>query len=180
MSFEQGPVREHEPKTRLIVIGLGNEFLSDDGLGIYAVRLLKDRISQNGPGKGPFDDIVFEELAIGGLGLLDFIIGYSHCIIIDAILTGNSSPGTIRRFDFHPGSDPVKLTTSHQIDLGQVLALGKLFTDDIPHRVTVFGVEVSEIHRFELSCTAEVARAIPDLVETIYQEIINYIPCETT
>ncbi len=172
----QSGLREPARNDRLVVIGLGNEFLTDDGLGIHALHLLKEKLADEGRAEG----IVFEELAIGGLGLLDYIVGYGRCIIIDAVLTGTAPAGTIRRFDLRPGSDPVTLSTSHQIDLAQVLALGKLFTDDIPREVTVFGAEVSDIHRFGLTPTAEVTRAIPELVETIHQEIINYSPCETT
>jgi hydrogenase maturation protease len=160
-------------KKRIIVIGLGNEYLCDDGLGIYAVRQLEERIRQisgreNDPEFLSSHAINFEELAIGGLQLLDYLVGYDHCIIIDAIITRLHPTGTIYRFRLEPDTDSVTLTTSHQIDLSQVLTLGRMYINDIPRTVTVYGVEVNDITSFQLSCTDAVKKALPQLVDVIY------------
>jgi hydrogenase maturation protease len=159
------------------IIGLGNEFISDDGVGIYAVRQLKSKINDDSRSKNSapdfLKDIVFEELAIGGLQLLDYIIGYETCVIVDAIVTGAHPIGTIYRFTQTQQQKPVKLATSHQIDLSQVLGLAKLFSADIPHTIRVYGIEVSDVTTFSNSCTALVENAIPQLVELIYHDLFN-------
>jgi hydrogenase maturation protease len=150
----------HRPFT---IIGLGNELLSDDGVGIKVVRELKKRLTDT--------SIAFEEIAVGGLGLLDYVVGYRECIIVDAITSGTQPAGTLYRFVQSPDQEPMHLTSSHQIDLGQVLALAKLLGASLPAKLTVYGIEVSDITTFRDACTEEVNEAIPKLVDLICTDV---------
>lgn len=155
---------DHGLKRRpLVIIGLGNEFLSDDGVGIRVVRELRKRPLRN--------DAVLEELSVGGLPLLEYIAGFERCIIVDAVITGRHPPGTVYRFV--QGADPVpfSLTSSHQIDLAQILSLATLMEWDLPRSLTVYGVEAAEITTFRDACTEEVSRAIPLVVEAVCSEL---------
>jgi|GEM_PF-235823 len=164
------------PGGRLIIIGLGNEFISDDGVGIFAVRQLRERISRldrsvsetraHFPGS-----IVIEELAAGGLQILDAITGYERCFIIDAVLTGTHPTGTIYRFVQRPQQKPVKLASSHQINLPEVLGLAKLLNVKVPPAITIYGVEVSDITTFSTGCTVEVEKALPQLVDVVWHDL---------
>lgn len=164
------------PGGRLIIIGLGNEFISDDGVGIFAVRQLRERISQldhnasethaHFPG-----DIVIEEMASGGLQILDAITGYEKCFIIDAVLAGMHPPGTIYRFVQCPQEEPVKLASSHQINLQEVLGLARILNVKIPPAITIYGVEVSDITTFSTGCTVEVQKALPQLVDVVWRDL---------
>jgi hydrogenase maturation protease len=157
---DTGRLAKRKPLT---IIGLGNELLSDDGLGIRVVRELKKRL--------PADDVAFEELSVGGLQLLDHIIDCEQCIIVDAIATGAHPAGTAYRFVQTADTEPVTLTSSHQIDLSQVLALAKLLGADVPRTLTVYGIEAGDITTFQDGCTNEVAKAIPELVETVCRDV---------
>ena len=150
------------------VIGLGNEYLSDDGLGILAVRQVASRLNGSG--------ITFQELSIGGLELLDHIVGYTHCVIVDAIATGSCPAGTIHRFVRHPGSEAVTISSSHQLDLTQVLTLGRILGADVPENVTVYGIEAGDITTFRSGPTPEVARSIPALVDVICADLQAHQP----
>lgn len=154
-------------RKRLTIIGLGNEMLADDGVGIRVIRELKKR--------SVTDDIAFEELSVGGLQLLDYLIGYEHCIIVDAVVTGAHPPGTIYRFEQAPRDKPIKvsLTSSHQIDLFQVVELAKLLKADIPRTITVYGIEASDVTTFNSRCTERVSKAIPQLVGLICRDLLN-------
>lgn len=147
----------------LTIIGLGNELLSDDGAGIRVVRELKKRLGA--------DAITFHELSVGGLQLLDYIVGHDHCIIVDAVVTGTHPPGTMLRFVQTADSEPVRLSSSHQVDLTQVVSLAQLFGADIPRRLVVYGIEAGDITTFRDGCTEEVSRAIPRLVEAICSDV---------
>ncbi|MBE3050465.1 hydrogenase maturation protease, partial [Candidatus Bathyarchaeota archaeon] len=68
----------------MLVLGVGNPILSDDGVGIHVARELKKR-------EMPGVDV--EELAASGLELLDVVRGYDKVVIIDAIQTTNGRPG---------------------------------------------------------------------------------------
>jgi hydrogenase maturation protease len=90
---------------------------------------------------------------------------------VDAIISGKQPPGTLYRFVQSPDQEPVKLTSSHQIDLGQVLALAKLLGASLPAKLTVYGIEVSDITTFRDACTEEVSKAIPKLVDLICSDV---------
>ncbi len=145
------------------MIGLGNEYLSDDGLGILAVRQVADRLKNSG--------ITFQELSIGGLELLDHLVGYERCVIVDAIASGACPPGTIHRFVRNPGNDAVAISSSHQLDLSQVLTLGRLLGADVPERVTVYGIEAGDITTFRSQPTPEIAKSLPALVDAICADL---------
>jgi hydrogenase maturation protease len=151
------------PLKPITIIGLGNEFLSDDGVGIRVVHELKTRLTD--------PSIAYEELAVGGLELLDYVVGFRECIIVDAITSGNQPAGTLYRFVQSPDQEPLKLSSSHQIDLGQVLALAKLLGAVLPSKLTVYGIEVADITTFRDGCTTEVTTSIPKLVELICHDL---------
>jgi hydrogenase maturation protease len=137
--------------------------LSDDGLGIRVVRELKKRL-----GSG---DIAFEEQAVGGLALFDSLVGTDRCIIVDAVVTGTHPPGTVLRFTTTADQKPVILTSSHQIDLSQILALASYLGAHVPREVIVYGIEASDVLTFRDSCTDVVTRAIPALVNIICRDV---------
>lgn len=145
------------------VIGLGNEYLSDDGLGILAVRQVASRLWDSG--------ITFQELSVGGLELLDHLVGYKRCVIIDAIATGAYPPGTIHRFVRNPGNEAVTISSSHQLDLTQVLTLGRILGADVPEQVTVYGIEAGDITTFRSGPTTEIASSLPALVDAICADL---------
>ena len=147
----------------LTIIGLGNEILTDDGVGIRVVRELKNRLE--------LEEATFEELSVGGLQLLDHIVGTEECIIIDAMATGAQPPGTLFRFVQTPDAEPIMVTSSHQIDLGQVLGLAKLFGAALPRKLTVYGIEAQDVTTFHDGCTSQVSAAIPKLVDIICKDI---------
>lgn len=157
-------IPNHVPQQRrLTIIGLGNEMLSDDGLGIKVVRELKNRLDD--------DSVAFEELSVGGLQLFDHLIGTEECIIVDAVKTGMQPAGTMLRIVQTADHEPVKLTSSHQIDLGQILGLARFMGAPLPKRLTVYGIEADDITTFQEQCTAQVSRAIPKLVDAICNDV---------
>lgn len=160
-------------KNKIIIIGLGNEFISDDGVGIFVLKELKNKLLSSVHDNHNF---VFEELSIGGLGLLDYISGFNKCIIIDTILTRTQPPGTIFRFIQNSSTEPIKIKSSHQINLPQVVGLAKLLKIDIPDTMTIYGIEAEDITTFKIGCTEKVQEAIPKLVNMIYDDlVVEYI-----
>jgi hydrogenase maturation protease len=71
---------------KILVLGLGNDLLADDAVGILVVQTLKEQIGEQA-------DVI--AASVHGLGLLDLFIGYDRAILIDAIQTGRFAPGTI-------------------------------------------------------------------------------------
>jgi hydrogenase maturation protease len=148
---------------KTLVLGLGNPILSDDGVGPAIARELESKLDPQ--------VATVAEASLGGLNLLDLLVGYDRVIIIDAIKTADGRAGQIYRLD------PAALTTTrytaspHDVNLVTALELGKKLGLAMPQKIDIFAIEVSDTERFSEECTPAVAAAIPACVEMILREL---------
>jgi len=162
-----------------VIIGLGNEFMRDDGLGIYALREIRKRIEANGPDEVPdkgasSHNIILRESTVGGLELLDCLVGYQNCILLDAVVTGKYPVGTVYRHIYHYNDEPVRLITSHQINLTELLGFAKLYQTVVPSSIIIYGMEAADVMTFSPGCTAAVKEKLPVLVDEVMKELNSY------
>ena len=73
-----------------LIIGLGNPILGDDGAGWRVAQEVRSRL-----GGLHSEQVDIECLSVGGLGLMEHMIGYRRAIIVDAITTGEGSEGDL-------------------------------------------------------------------------------------
>lgn len=140
-----------------LVVGLGNELLSDDGIGVFAARKLKREISD-------IADVVDCNLA--GLALLDILVGYEKVIIIDAIHTEKHPPGTIiemtpEDLKVIPGSSP------HYTGLPEVIAIAGHLHLDFPEEIIILAVEVDKTITIGGKLSEPVANALSKLIQRV-------------
>ncbi len=81
----------------ILVVGLGNPLLGDDGFGWRAA----EQVEQQTKGL-----VEIDYLAVGGLTLMERLIGYEHVILIDVISTGQSPVGSVRCLMLEDLPDP--------------------------------------------------------------------------
>jgi len=154
------------------IIGLGNELLSDDGVGIQAVREVQRRLAYAAAGRTPEElPIAFHEIAVGGLPLLDYLVSAERCILLDAFETGTHPPGTIHHMVLTDAGPPARVTTSHQIDVFQVINLAKMMGAEIPRPLILYGIEGADFTTFHEGCTEPVSRALSTLVEMVCHDV---------
>ena len=147
----------------MLVLGVGNPILSDDGIGIHVARELKKRRI---PG------IVVEELAASGLEFLDVVRGYDKVVIIDAIQTTNGKPGELHILEENDFERSIHGSSPHGINIATALALGrKLVPHEMPERVVFFAVEAQDLVNVSEKLTPEVEEALPRIVERIEKEL---------
>jgi len=152
---------------KILVLGLGNTILKDDGVGIYIVRELQKRLFP--------PEIDFVEASLAGFNLLDILLGYDKAVIIDAIDLGKKHAGKLMKFgveDFAPTS---RLGVLHEISLPIAITFGKRLGLTIPQEVIIYGIGVSDCYTFEEQCSTIVAERIPEIVDEIYAEICRII-----
>jgi hydrogenase maturation protease len=146
-----------------LVIGIGNEFRSDDGLGILAAREIRRRSL---PGVK-----VLEE---GGEGtsLLESWQGYPYVILIDAISSG-ASAGDVHRMDCVATQVPRSLFrgSSHAFGVADAIALGRNL-GTLPGVLLLYGIEGC---RFETGTglSDNVLRSMPRLLGLIEADIAH-------
>lgn len=150
---------------KTLVVGVGNPILSDDGVGIFAARMLKDR---DIPG------VDIEELPASGLELLDMVLGYDRVILIDAIQTRDGVPGDhyiLAEEDFERavhGSSP------HGINIATALAMGrKVVPERMPKEVVFLAIEAEDLVNVRERLTPRVAERLPSIVDMVERELIR-------
>jgi len=163
------------------VLCLGNELISDDGLGIVAARSLIGRLGLAGTSMPPgpsFDPAVtvraFElprvgpievvETALTGMYLLEAVVGASRLIVVDTVVTGATEPGTVLELkecdlDGPRGGSP------HYIGLLETLELARALGLDVPADVVIVAVEAGDYTTVGGEMTAPVGAAVPVVVE---------------
>lgn len=146
----------------VLVLGVGNILLSDEGVGVRVVEALQERHSLP-------DGVEVLDGGTCGMDLLDVIAGRDHLILVDAVNTG-SPPGTLVRYADRdiPAVFRTKMSP-HQLGLVDVLALLKLL-DSEPKRVTVIGVEPASLG-LGLELTPVVAARLDEAVEMVWTEL---------
>lgn len=147
---------------KVLVLGIGNILLRDEGVGVHATHALLKHYS--------FPESV--EILDGGtmgMELLSLIAQFNHVIFLDAVKT-SSPPGTIIRLDNEeiPAFFRNKLSP-HQIGLADVLAALQL-TDEQPDHLTLWGIQPANI-ALGLELSEEIAAQMIKLVEYVVQEL---------
>ena len=148
---------------KVLVLGVGNPILSDDGVGIHVARELKKR-------EMPGVDV--EELAASGLELLDVVRGYDKVVIIDAIQTTKGKPGELYILEEKDFEKSIHGSSPHGINIATALALGrKLVPNEMPKEVVFFAVEAEDLVNVSEKLTPKVAKALPGIVEQVRKEL---------
>lgn len=154
-----------ETAPRLLVLGVGNVLLKDEGVGVHAVRELMKR--QYPP------EVSVVDGGTAGLDLLYLIEDASRLIIIDAT-NGDAEPGTIFRFSPEALDDfiPSISNSLHQIGLVEVLHIGKVM-GVLPPTV-VFGVQPAVID-WGMELTPQLTSKLPGLIALVDEEVNNWL-----
>jgi hydrogenase maturation protease len=147
---------------RVLILGVGNPILSDDGVGIHVARELK---------KMRLPGVDVEELPASGLELLDVVRGYDKVVIIDAIQTAKGKPGDLHVLEERDFERSIHGSSPHGINIATALALGrKLVPEEMPEEVVFFAIEAEDLINVCERLTPKVAEALPGIVERIRKE----------
>ena len=147
------------PARPLLLLGLGNDILTDDAVGLFVVRDLRPKLAGH-----PSIDI--RETTEMGLALLDFITGYRTVVIVDSIQTGKAPPGFLHELD---ASALNQLTgrTPHFVGVSETLALGRQLGLAMPEQVRIFAIEVEDPFTLGTAMTPALQAALPGIVQRI-------------
>jgi len=131
-------VRQAHHRKDVVVIGLGNLLLSDEGIGVHLVRRLSNR-------QDKFAAVDFIDAGSAGLSLLHLIANRKKAIIIDCAQM-DAEPGTMRRFTPDEVKSVKKLShySLHEADILQVINLSKQL-GECPRETVFFGIEPASL-----------------------------------
>ncbi len=139
----------------ILLLALGNDIMSDDAVGLRAGRLLENEFA---------DEVDFCETTEAGLSLLDIMSGYDRVLLLDSIVTGKHSAGTVlefKRADF----DKVTGPSPHYAGLPEVLGLAERLDIAFPRKIRVLALEIESPNDFGQTLSPAIDRALPNFVE---------------
>jgi len=149
---------------RMLIAGVGNMFLGDDGFGVeVAHRLARETWPE---------DINVEDFDIRGVHLAyELIAGYDAAIIVDTVSRG-AAPRTI--YVVKPdleGARSRSISDSHDMILDNVFAMVRTLGGSLPARVLIVGCEPAELGE-KIGLSEPVSRAIPNAIRAV-REVID-------
>jgi hydrogenase maturation protease len=143
-----------------IILGLGNELLGDEGVGVHAARLLQGL-------KLPMGTKVIEV----GTAILHSVSEWEEAdriIVVDA-MKYDGTPGAIYKIPLEDCSGSPCIASMHGFDIFRVMSLvGR----KQPPPVTVFGVEPGLIN-WSMSLSPQVAASLPFLITAVQEELMD-------
>ncbi|GAB4535061.1 MAG: hydrogenase maturation protease [Anaerolineae bacterium] len=161
---------QHTARTmRTLVIGLGNPILTDDGVGVKVACAVRDALAS-----AEHNDVSVTEASVGGLRLMEMMIGYERVILVDALQHPGVRPGSIRRMtleDLSTITPTQHSTCAHDTSLVTALELGRQMGLPLPKELIIYAVGVENVTCFGEQPTPAVARAIPDVTQAILAEL---------
>jgi hydrogenase maturation protease len=147
--------------SNLLILGLGNVLLRDDGVGAAAVARLIDEYDAP-------DSVSVLDGGTLGLALLPYVEDAASVILVDAVKT-DAPPGTLVRLARDEVGPAVATRLSpHQIGVADLLD-GAQWRDRYPSRVLLVGI-VPESLDLDVGLSPSVAASLPALVECVVEE----------
>ena len=146
----------------IIIMGVGNLLLTDEGFGIHIIKLLEEHY------EFPKNVSVIDG-GVLGLNLLGVISEADHLIVIDAVKNGET-PGSLYRIEGNAIPERVRAKNSlHQVDFLETLtlcqALGKT-----PETV-ILGVEPEDIETLGIDLTQTTMRRVNEMIKMVLAEL---------
>lgn len=166
-----------EPRPPTLVIGLGNPILGDDGVGWRVVDALERRLVRARLDRLAAGEVELDHLAVGGLRLMERLVGYDRVVLVDAVLASDR-PGTITTA---PLAEIVSrlhghLDSAHDATLVEAISAGRALGAHLPDEVTVVGVAVERVDEFGERLSPAVTAAVAPAVEAILAVLVVLRP----
>lgn len=157
---------------KTLVLGLGNPILTDDGVGVRVAEAVRAALP-------PDTTIEVSEVSVGGLRLMERVVGYDRVILIDAMhqayqTDAGPQPGAIHRLtlaDLRRISPTQHSASAHDTSLATALELVDRMGLPLPQEFIIYAVEVENVTDFGDEPTPAVAAAIPQVTALVLNEL---------
>lgn len=146
----------------ILVLGVGNVLLSDEGIGIHALELLQQHYRLP-------EGVEVIDGGTSGMDLLDQLADRECVVLVDAVKTGDA-PGTVVRLDGDalPAFFRSKISP-HQLGLCDLLAMLEL-RGEAPKELVLHGMVPFSLET-HLGLSEQAAARMPEFVERLAAEL---------
>lgn len=139
----------------ILVLGLGNDILGDDAVGLLAARGLQLEFSNQ-------VDIV--EAAVSGFEIMEILEGYKSVLLLDAVVTNQHPPGTILELSKEQFKNVVAISP-HYMGLPEVFQLADKMKISFPTDIKILAMEINPPY--------EIKEGLSELVQNSFQKYLN-------
>ena len=150
---------------KTIVIGLGNPILGDDGVGWVVAGEVKACLEKSS------SNVEVDCLALGGLNLMERMIGFRQVILVDSLNTGQREQGAVVTFSLDELGDLTygHSSAAHDASIKTALEMGRKLNAILPadKDVHVVAIEAQHIYDFKEELSPSIAAAVPVAVRQI-------------
>jgi hydrogenase maturation protease len=147
---------------RILIVGLGNVLLQDDGVGVHAVRAL-----QADPPRGA----LVAEVGVAVFDALHLVESADHILALDAMQAGGE-PGAVYAFGPEAVAQGDQQYSLHELNL--LAALRFLPADHPRPKIAILGVEPQAID-YGLELTPPVEAALPLLLQAARDQVAAWV-----
>jgi hydrogenase maturation protease len=149
------------PPRNVLILGVGNLLLTDDGFGVHVINALRDIPLPH--------EVTLIEAGIVSHQLIPEFHAADLLIFIDAVEAGDT-PGSIFRFKPEDMQFMSQLKVSlHDISLIDVLHMTAL-TGERPETI-IFAVQPKDVKSCSMELNDEIRAVIPRVIELIFEEL---------
>jgi len=144
----------NERTNKILLLGLGNDILGDDAIGLVASRLIHQRF---------YSQIDVVEAPVAGFALLDYLAGYERALILDSLVVVDGEQGSIRELksnDFPSQS----LLSPHYVGLKDVMDLAQRLNIDFPTYIRILVIGISDPFVLREGLTPELTSQLPRFI----------------
>ncbi len=152
-----GMHKRTHPKPKILIAGLGNLLLRDDGVGVHVVRELQ---------KDPLPHALVADVGCAVFPTLHLLEWADKVLLIDAMQAGER-PGTVYRADVDALEEFSRQASMHEFSL--INGLRFLHRSPLPE-ITVIGVE-PEVIDYGVDLSPTVQAAVPRIVRMVKETI---------
>jgi len=148
---------------KVLLLGIGNPLLTDDGLGIIAARDISEK---------KLTGVDFEEATASGIEVMEMMLDYEKVVVVDAIRWPDHEPGEVMRLEEKDFSHTVHGSSPHGVNISTAIALGRQTSPDrMPKEIVFYAMQAEDVSTFSEKMTKKVKENLPKLIALVVEEI---------
>lgn len=126
---------------RTLILGLGNDLLRDDGVGLRAARYVAELVG---------DAADLAEACVATIDLLPVIAGYDRVVVLDAFMSPSDSPGTALYGTPEDLPQGFGYRSLHTLPFREMLEIGRMTDRPMPKEISIHGLCAEDTLNFGL------------------------------
>ena len=158
-------------KKKILVLGIGNEMLRDDGIGPKLAKKLRNFL--------PSDNIDYATSLVGGMETIEIMKAYDEAVIIDGIITKDGVPGTVYFMTYPLNMNTLHLSNAHDISFDMSVKLARKLNIPFPEKITIIAIEILEDREFGENLTAPLQKCYGEIFSSV-ASVIHDTGCQKT